>query len=53
MAPTSASTVAMMPNRGGASAQDVADLAGELRAGVEDRFGVTLEPEPTLVGLTL
>ena len=30
----------------------VTDLAAELREGVRERFGVTLEPEPTLVGLT-
>ena len=40
-------------NRGDASAADVVDLALELQDGVQDRFGVTLVPEPTLVGLTL
>jgi UDP-N-acetylmuramate dehydrogenase len=40
-------------NRGGAKAADVVALARELRAGVEDAFGVTLVNEPVLVGLTL
>ncbi len=39
-------------NRGEASAADVLDIAAELRAGVQRRFGVELVPEPTLVGLT-
>jgi len=40
-------------NRGAANAAEILDLALELRDGVRDRFGVTLEAEPTLVGLTL
>lgn len=40
-------------NRGGASAQDVAALARELRDGVQAVFGVTLTPEPTLVGVEI
>ncbi|GAA2521356.1 UDP-N-acetylmuramate dehydrogenase [Rarobacter incanus] len=40
-------------NRGGASAQDVINLARHVRAGVKDAFGITLEPEPVLVGLAL
>jgi len=40
-------------NRGGATAADVAELARTLQAGVRSTFGVVLEPEPTLVGLTL
>ena len=40
-------------NRGGATAAELVDLAAELRAGVQTAFAVTLEPEPTLVGLTL
>jgi UDP-N-acetylmuramate dehydrogenase len=42
-----------LTNRGGASAADLLVLARAVRDGVRDRFGVTLEPEPSLVGLTL
>ena len=40
-------------NCGGASAREVVELASEVRAGVRDHFGVSLEPEPALVGLSL
>lgn len=40
-------------NRGDASAADVADLAREVRDGVQTRFGVTLVNEPLFVGLEL
>jgi UDP-N-acetylmuramate dehydrogenase len=40
-------------NRGGATAQELAALARELRDGVREAFGVTLTPEPTLVGLEI
>ncbi len=40
-------------NRGGASSADVVALAREVRDGVRDRFGITLVPEPVLVGLSL
>jgi UDP-N-acetylmuramate dehydrogenase len=40
-------------NRGGASTASVLDLAAEIRDGVRDAFGVQLQPEPTLVGVTL
>jgi UDP-N-acetylmuramate dehydrogenase len=40
-------------NRGGASASDVVALARELRDAVRLTFGVTLEPEPRLVGIAL
>jgi UDP-N-acetylmuramate dehydrogenase len=40
-------------NRGGASTSELLDLAREVRAGVQSRFGVYLEPEPTLVGCRL
>jgi UDP-N-acetylmuramate dehydrogenase len=40
-------------NRGGATAADLVALACELRDGVRGAFGVTLRPEPTLVGLEL
>lgn len=40
-------------NRGDATTAEVADLARTLRDGVRGAFGVTLLPEPTLVGLSL
>jgi UDP-N-acetylmuramate dehydrogenase len=40
-------------NRGGGTAAELLVLARELRDGVRDTFGVELEPEPTLVGLSL
>ena len=42
-----------MTNRGNARAQDVVELARAVRAGVRDRFGVELEPESVLVGVSL
>ncbi len=40
-------------NRGGASASDVLELAREVRSGVVQQFGITLVPEPVLVGCFL
>jgi UDP-N-acetylmuramate dehydrogenase len=40
-------------NRGGAKAADLVALAREVRDGVVARFGVTLVPEPELVGISL
>ncbi|HEX6448063.1 MAG TPA: UDP-N-acetylmuramate dehydrogenase [Trebonia sp.] len=40
-------------NAGGATTGDLLALAREIIAGVSDAFGVTLTPEPTLVGVTL
>jgi UDP-N-acetylmuramate dehydrogenase len=40
-------------NRGGATTAELLALARELRDGVRDRFGVELQPEPTLVGVSL
>ena len=37
-------------NRGGATAQDVLDLAVRIKRGVADRFGIWLRPEPMFVG---
>jgi UDP-N-acetylmuramate dehydrogenase len=37
-------------NRGDASTAELMDLAREIAAGVRERFGVTLAPEPVLVG---
>jgi len=42
-----------LTNRGGATTGDLLDLAREVRDGVRARFGITLEPEPTLVGCAL
>ena len=40
-------------NRGGASTAELLTLARELRDGVREAFGVTLRPEPTLIGVEL
>ena len=40
-------------NRGGATAGELLGLARQVRDGVRDRFGVTLVPEPVLVGVAL
>lgn len=40
-------------NRGGATTADVILLARTVRDGVRRRFGVTLHPEPTLLGVRL
>lgn len=42
-----------LTNRGGARAADLIALARQIRAGVERKFGVTLVPEPVLVGCSL
>ena len=42
-----------LTNRGDAAAADLLALARDVRAGVERTFGVTLEPEPVLVGCSL
>ena len=42
-----------LTNRGDARADDLLALARTVRDGVRDRFGVVLEPEPVLVGVTL
>lgn len=42
-----------LTNRGEATAEDVAELARHIRAGVGEQFGITLVPEPNLVGFTL
>jgi UDP-N-acetylmuramate dehydrogenase len=39
-------------NRGGATTEELLTLAREIARGVRDRFGVELEPEPTIVGGT-
>lgn len=54
-APASLSTkhTLAITNRGGARAEDILAIAREVRDGVERRFGITLEPEPVLVGCSL
>lgn len=42
-----------LTNRGEASAADVVTLAREVRDGVRNRFAITLDPEPRLVGLSI
>lgn len=45
--------VLALTNRGGASASDVVDLARHVRDAVAREYGITLVPEPVLVGLSL
>jgi UDP-N-acetylmuramate dehydrogenase len=42
-----------LTNRGGATAEDLLELARAVRAGVAERFGILLENEPALVGCAL
>lgn len=42
-----------LTNRGSARAGDVVALARTVRDGVQERFGIRLEPEPITVGITL
>jgi UDP-N-acetylmuramate dehydrogenase len=42
-----------LTNRGGATTDDLLRLARQLRDGVRARFGITLVPEPVLVGCEL
>ena len=42
-----------LTNRGSATTGDLLALAGEIRRGVHDRFGIVLVPEPVLVGCEL
>jgi UDP-N-acetylmuramate dehydrogenase len=54
-APVSLSTkhALALTNRGGATSDDIVALARHIRDGVREAYGVTLEPEPVLVGLEL
>lgn len=45
--------VLALTNTGGARAADLLDLARRVRAGVQQRFGITLVCEPVLVGCAL
>jgi len=40
-----------LTNRGGATTAELLSLAAEIRAGVEDRFGIRLRPEAHLAGV--
>lgn len=42
-----------LTNRGGATAAEIADLARAVQQRVLESFGITLVPEPRLVGMTL
>ena len=42
-----------LTNRGEATAEDIVALAREIRAGVQKAFGVTLEPEPIWLGVSI
>ena len=42
-----------LTNRGGATTEELLDLAREVRDGVQSAFGITLVPEPVLVGCEL
>ena len=40
-------------NRGGGTAEELLEVARTIRAGVQERFGITLVNEPVIVGATL
>lgn len=42
-----------LTNRGSATSQDLKELALAVRNGVQEKFGITLEPEPVTVGFSL
>ena len=42
-----------LTNRGGASADDIVRLARDIRAGVQEAFGVELVPEPVWLGVSI
>jgi UDP-N-acetylmuramate dehydrogenase len=42
-----------LTNRGNATAQDVVELARAVRAGVKDKFGLDLVPEPNMIGVEI
>jgi UDP-N-acetylmuramate dehydrogenase len=45
--------VLALTNSGDATAEDLVELAREVRASVQEKFGITLEPEVNLVGISL
>ena len=52
-AAVSSKHVLALTNSGNATAEEIAELAREVRASVKAKFGITLEPEVNLVGITL
>lgn len=52
-AKVSSKHVLALTNAGNATAQDIAELANIARKSVKDKFGITLEAEVNLVGLSL
>ena len=42
-----------LTNRGEATTADMLELAATIRSGVREKLGVTLKPEPQLVGCQL
>lgn len=42
-----------LTNRGTATSNDIVELARAVRSGVQDAFGVTLEPEPVWIGVAI
>ena len=45
--------VLALTNSGSATAEELIELAREVRASVQEKFGITLEPEVNLVGVSL
>jgi UDP-N-acetylmuramate dehydrogenase len=45
--------VLALTNRGHGTTDDLLALAREVRVGVHARFGISLSPEPVLIGCTL
>jgi UDP-N-acetylmuramate dehydrogenase len=45
--------VLALTNSGDATAEDICELARAVRKSVQEKFGITLEPEVNLVGITL
>jgi UDP-N-acetylmuramate dehydrogenase len=45
--------VLALTNAANATAQDIASLAKSAQKHVQDKFGITLEPEVNLIGLNL
>jgi UDP-N-acetylmuramate dehydrogenase len=45
--------VLALTNSGSATAEEIAQLAREVRASVQEKFGITLEPEVNLVGINI
>jgi UDP-N-acetylmuramate dehydrogenase len=45
--------VLALTNSGSATAEELVQLAREVRASVQEKFGITLEPEVNLVGISL